>query len=178
MLSPQLGSSLHPRFCPSPPCNLSHPPTTTRPHAHLLPTRSHPVCSYARGFWHQCAVGFSGVVFGLIVVDNHVSGVTTRRCPVPAVSAGPAASQSVRTGLLCMSSQPAMPPMPPGTQTSLAAECPFSPPGMQCVWLLLCPSQGVSICPAGLLADPCAACILPRPPSGRAGALDAWSLQS
>lgn len=27
---------------------------------------------------HTCAVGFSGIIFGLIVIDNHASGATHR----------------------------------------------------------------------------------------------------
>lgn len=37
-----------------------------------------PRCSYVQDFRHQCAVGFSGVVFGLVVIDNAVSGATSR----------------------------------------------------------------------------------------------------
>lgn len=40
--------------------------------------RAHCPCSYAQRFWQQCAVGFSGVVFGLVVVDNQLSGAASR----------------------------------------------------------------------------------------------------
>lgn len=35
-------------------------------------------CSIATKISYQCAIGFSGVVFGLIVVDNNLTGATQR----------------------------------------------------------------------------------------------------
>lgn len=35
-------------------------------------------CSIATRVAYQCAIGFSGVVFGLIVVDNSLTGATQR----------------------------------------------------------------------------------------------------
>lgn len=35
-------------------------------------------CSIATKISYQCAIGFSGVVFGLIVVDNSLTGATQR----------------------------------------------------------------------------------------------------
>lgn len=46
----------------------------------LLPTSRPPRCSYVQSFRYQCAVGLSGVIFGLVVIDNNVSGASTRRC--------------------------------------------------------------------------------------------------
>ena len=40
---------------------------------HLLPC-----CSFGQALAHQCAIGFSGVVFGLIVINNSVSHATSR----------------------------------------------------------------------------------------------------
>ena len=37
-----------------------------------------PCCRLGQALAHQCAVGFSGVVFGLIVIDNSVSHATSR----------------------------------------------------------------------------------------------------
>ena len=42
------------------------------PHHHL------PCCRLGQALAHQCAIGFSGVVFGLIVIDNSVSHATSR----------------------------------------------------------------------------------------------------
>ena len=36
------------------------------------------VCSIATKISHQCAIGFSGVIFGLIVVDNGMTGAAQR----------------------------------------------------------------------------------------------------
>ena len=35
-------------------------------------------CRYTAQLAYQCAIGFSGVIFGLIVVDNNISGATQR----------------------------------------------------------------------------------------------------
>ena len=37
-----------------------------------------PCCRLGQALAHQCAIGFSGVVFGLIVIDNSVSHATSR----------------------------------------------------------------------------------------------------
>ena len=36
------------------------------------------MCSVTAKLAHQCAIGFSGVIFGLIVVDNSITGATQR----------------------------------------------------------------------------------------------------
>ena len=36
------------------------------------------LCSVATKVAYQCAIGFSGIVFGLIVVDNNLTGATQR----------------------------------------------------------------------------------------------------
>ena len=43
-----------------------------QPHHHL------PCCRLGQALAHQCAIGFSGIVFGLIVIDNSVSHATSR----------------------------------------------------------------------------------------------------
>ncbi len=62
-------------------------------------------CSLGGSWVRQCAVGLSGAIFGLIVVDNATSGATTRwaHCSALTSARGPAA---VRT---CMSDVHARP---------------------------------------------------------------------
>jgi len=36
------------------------------------------MCSITTNISHQCAIGFSGVIFGLIVVDNSMTGAVQR----------------------------------------------------------------------------------------------------
>lgn len=73
----QAGRLLCAGICPGPGIRITQQPTYRR---HAL-TLSHTFfCSFpSLDFMHQCAVGFSGVLFGLLLVDAHLHG-GARRC--------------------------------------------------------------------------------------------------